>query len=65
MDFILANWQTILVAALAVMGGLVVALMPLAKMTHTDWDNKILGWISSAVTFLSKFVTPKVAAPKE
>lgn len=64
MTFILENWQTILLAILTILGGLVAILKPLAPMTHTDWDNKILKYLSAAVTFLSKFVTPKVKAPE-
>lgn len=62
MSFVLENWQTLLVALLAFLGGLVALLKVVAPMTPTEVDNKVLDKLVKVVAFLSNLVTPKLKA---
>lgn len=46
--------------ALTGLGGLVVVLKVVAPMTHTEWDNRLLKYLSLAVEFLGRMVSPKL-----
>lgn len=47
------------VGALACLGGVVALLKVVAPMTHTEWDNRVLKFLSAVVSAASGVVTPK------
>lgn len=64
-DWIVSNWQGVLLIVSAGLGGLVAVLKVVAPMTHTEWDNRVLAALSKVVGVLAGFVTPKVKPPAE
>lgn len=54
--------MNVAVGALACLGGVVALLKVVAPMTNTEWDNKILKFLSAVVSAASGVVTPKVAS---
>ena len=54
--------MNVAVGVLACLGGVVALLKVVAPMTHTEWDNKILKFLSAVVSAGSSVVSPKVAS---
>jgi len=49
MEWIIANWETIV----AIITGIVTTFSVIAKLTPTETDNKIVGWLLKFVDFLA------------
>lgn len=53
-NWVIANYQTILIAATSIVGAASMAVAAIAPLTKSDVDDRALSWIKRAHKLLSK-----------